>query len=132
MMKANDTIFRRGLRRARQVVAAAAAAAAAAFDAAASEKKIAAMDLPAGSAFVRWYSIRQHDGRRPSGVGHNLSKWHITLDGSTTLCGCRIDLYPEIKPTRPTEPVCRRCLANERIRCDGRDKGNAITTASGD
>ena len=41
--------------------------------------------------WVYWHSIKHTDGRRPSGVGRNVSLWHVIGDNwdddSRTLCG---------------------------------------------
>jgi len=61
--------------------------------------------------WVRWYSVKYHDGRRPSGQGYNKSKVHLLVqEGQVAACGKEVQI--EMKQgilVSNLKDVCSRC-----------------------
>lgn len=59
--------------------------------------------------YIQWMSVRHTDGRRQSGVGRNISLWHIQKPGDDyhALCGKEIQI--QMRGKLIDRPVCSMC-----------------------
>lgn len=66
--------------------------------------------------WIRWYSLRDNDGRRTSGVRYNKSKWHaMRADvASVAICGAKAEegFFATATTKYPQEQdrICKSCL----------------------
>lgn len=60
--------------------------------------------------YIQWMSVRHTDGRRPSGVGKNVSKWHLPKPGDETRALCGLPIQIPVNGKLIPKSICTVCL----------------------
>ena len=59
--------------------------------------------------YIQWYSIKDQDARRASGVRLNVSRWHIESKANPGHSLCGKVVWIRINGTLIKKPICKVC-----------------------